>query len=529
MRVERADAPRARSLTRAQLLFAVCALFSTAVFAFAVTRPLDWLLGVVPDDAFYYLKIAQNIATTGKSSFDGLNPTNGYHPGWMAVLVVLAKVIRGPIALLRACLVTAFVLHLAASRMLVASLSRWLQPVAAWIAGALWVINPLPVNLALQGVESSLYIFAAVLVLFTYSIHFGPGLSNFDRDAGPRPFVLLGLTLGGLFLARTESVVLTLIVTVGLAFALRASAFWRTLLLTAAAFFVSVLPWFLYSFLATGTWFQRSGSMKMLWAADYHHSVFQNVVGFFGYLFGAWVTYPIIGIPGGWGNDPRAVVDFGVTLTLLWVVWRGVGLRAMRPLAIVALVVSFACLATGGVYGLFFSEMQYWYKAQPGLVFFVVGYGVASILLERLRPQWVKPLLGLTVAALGVALLVRFAGLRSYPHQREVYATQAKFDALLPDGERIGCFNAGIPGYFGKHVVINLDGLVNNALYDYYRRRALDQYLSDAHIRYIADETVALERGMRFTQARPRLSIVAKEPMPGWSSQFRYLWRVETR
>ena len=35
------------------------------------------------DDSFYYGGIARELATTGSSSFDGLHPTNGYHPLWL--------------------------------------------------------------------------------------------------------------------------------------------------------------------------------------------------------------------------------------------------------------------------------------------------------------------------------------------------------------------------------------------------------------------------------------------------------------
>src|SRR5262245_13750371 len=51
-----------------------------------------WLLAnvtplLVVDDGFYYFKIAQNLARGAGSSFDGINPTNGYHPLWLLCLV----------------------------------------------------------------------------------------------------------------------------------------------------------------------------------------------------------------------------------------------------------------------------------------------------------------------------------------------------------------------------------------------------------------------------------------------------------
>jgi hypothetical protein len=41
----------------------------------------------VPDDVYFYLEIARRIAAGEGSTFDGIRPTNGYHPLWMAVCV----------------------------------------------------------------------------------------------------------------------------------------------------------------------------------------------------------------------------------------------------------------------------------------------------------------------------------------------------------------------------------------------------------------------------------------------------------
>jgi hypothetical protein len=45
-------------------------------------RPFGYLAA----DSFYYLTVARNWATRGRISFDGVRPTNGFHPLWQAVL-----------------------------------------------------------------------------------------------------------------------------------------------------------------------------------------------------------------------------------------------------------------------------------------------------------------------------------------------------------------------------------------------------------------------------------------------------------
>ena len=54
--------------------------FHTSVFAVGLE-----------DDFFYYAKAAHNLAFHGVSTFDGVHPTNGYHPLWMLVLTGLSR------------------------------------------------------------------------------------------------------------------------------------------------------------------------------------------------------------------------------------------------------------------------------------------------------------------------------------------------------------------------------------------------------------------------------------------------------
>ena len=44
------------------------------------------------DDFFYYLVVAKNLAFHGASTFNGLQPTNGYHPLWLLTIALLYRV-----------------------------------------------------------------------------------------------------------------------------------------------------------------------------------------------------------------------------------------------------------------------------------------------------------------------------------------------------------------------------------------------------------------------------------------------------
>ncbi len=48
--------------------------------------PVKYLIHFTSDDTYFYLKVANNLATGKGSSFDGINLTNGYHPLWLLIL-----------------------------------------------------------------------------------------------------------------------------------------------------------------------------------------------------------------------------------------------------------------------------------------------------------------------------------------------------------------------------------------------------------------------------------------------------------
>ena len=89
--------------------------------------PLDALLRDLScDDSFYYGGIARELATTGSSSFDGLHPTNGYHPLWLWLQTPVHWLWHDAVAALRATRVLEILLVLLAATL-------WLS--ALWRAG----------------------------------------------------------------------------------------------------------------------------------------------------------------------------------------------------------------------------------------------------------------------------------------------------------------------------------------------------------------------------------------------------------
>lgn len=72
--------------------FYLFTIIFSLVFAASVGVPL---IHYFQDDAYYYFGVARNLAETGRSTFGGINPTNGYHPLWAGVLAGLKALVPG--------------------------------------------------------------------------------------------------------------------------------------------------------------------------------------------------------------------------------------------------------------------------------------------------------------------------------------------------------------------------------------------------------------------------------------------------
>jgi hypothetical protein len=64
----------------------------------------------------------------------------------------------------------------------------------------------------------------------------------------------------------------------------------------------------------------------------------------------------------------------------------------------------------------------------------------------------------------------------------------------VPDGTRLGSWNAGLFGYlYTRGQVVNLDGLVNNAAYDHILTCSIGAYAARREIDYLLDAAGAID------------------------------------
>jgi hypothetical protein len=506
-----------------------------ALFAVAAGRVLTWdldrLLQAVPDDSFYYLEIARRLAHTGQSTFDGVSPTNGYHPLWMGILTVLAWAVDDPLRLLRAAIALSLGLHVCVAAAVFRIISRLADRAWAWTAAACWLISPLAFSIAIQATEAMAYALAAVLA-FAIHLRLLSG-RRLGRVPSRALLVLYGVALGVLSLARTDGLVIAALGVCWLAYdalagrrGLRAAAI--AVSLASASVAAVLAPWWLFSLQQVGTIVQDSGAMKILWASDLYPTPaarLANVGKTFQYFSRHCLT-----LMATWHFSWASFSAIGVVLSAAPVMVLTRQADSIQARALRAVLAPVLALAT--IYGIAFVDRQHWWLTLPCLAILVVMFTAFPAFLRwlRLSPA-AESTARAALLALAVALFVRWhvKDHRLYPWQPDVRRSQLAIEAVVPGGERIGAFNAGIPAYFGSADVVALDGLVSHGARRYWTERRLDDYLAQHGIRFVADEERAFAKAMRFVREPLHVQEIASYPLQGWPSGRRVLWRLTMR
>ncbi len=149
-----------------EILLTVVFLSATlyAAFSDAYNLPNRWF---IRDDAYYYFKVAQNVAQGHGSTFDGIHPTNGYHPLWLLICIPIFALARFDLILpLRVLAVLIGVLQVSTAILLYRLIRSAVSTAAGVLAACFWAFNSyVLVFLYKTGVESNIALFFLLLLL----------------------------------------------------------------------------------------------------------------------------------------------------------------------------------------------------------------------------------------------------------------------------------------------------------------------------------------------------------------------------
>ena len=121
------------------LIIVVLAIQLYAAFSEAHNFPNNWF---IRDDAYYYFKVAENIGLGHGSTFDGINPTNGYHPLWMLICIPIFALARFDLILpLRILLIVMSLFSVATAILLYRLIGGILSPPVGMLVAVYWTFN----------------------------------------------------------------------------------------------------------------------------------------------------------------------------------------------------------------------------------------------------------------------------------------------------------------------------------------------------------------------------------------------------
>lgn len=475
-------------------------------------------LRFVPDDTYYTLAIARNLALGLGPVASGDVLTNGFQP-LIAFLEVPAFWFG---ASPEGGVLWAAVLGGLFDTVSVGLL--WLllrEPLGLWVANVaslLWACSALALFNALGGLETSLALACGLGVLIAWT--------QFRERPTFRAAILLGAMSALALLARIDLGILVLGV-IAAAMVERTSV--RHLAVAGAMALLVLCPWWLYQMHAFGTVVPQSGEavadLRRM-NAESGPSLGQLTGWAMGYLVGGGIFDWRAARQAMYFDDRLAIllgaIAAAVSACLLRKFWQD---KKCRPLAVaIAFAVFVVVFYVVHVPALYFFH-RYLYPAEVAMV-------VGIALLTRVAFSRTK-VLGLALVTVAVASgAAQMLSWRLYPtenlaagsHGVKGYQVAAKAVlSAVPSGATLCAFQTGALGYFAAFSdpsirVLNLDGVVNRAANLAIKRRALSDYALDQGCTYFADwaiNVVALSYFSRRAVGRYELQPVSSAPEQG--------------
>jgi hypothetical protein len=434
------------------------------------------------DDSFYYIKTAENLGRSGFASFDGINPTNGYHPLYLWVLVLLSKFhqlvgfagIR-PIIVLHAVLVSGAVLSVISIMSKCGISLFWRMLAVVSTLGAVGFVD--------VGVEAALFLMC-VWSLVALLVKASPLASaKWTERALITAFACL------VCLARTDAILLIFFFLVPPILQTNESrARWLELRQVATTIVLpSIMVFTLYSgynYYGHGHLQSVSASLKVHWPGTFATGwLWQSILGIKARFF-IVVSVSIVFL----SLILERRVKYGFDMNVLRVTSLMVAMN-LWSLVYCAILMFFAA---GGI--------AQWYFSLP-LSISVLTICFTGFLLWD-KAQRSMSLSSKTVSVL--ALLLTAAALVFYvsrrftlPQRGPQLAVAAFLREKIPVGQRVYQVDGGgFVAYFSDRPLINGDGLINSWEYQrFVKEKRVVEYLSEKEVRWIVTDRLPSDDG----------------------------------
>ena len=460
------------------------------------------------EDFFYYLKVAENIVMGQGASLDGETTTNGFHPLWM-LAIILIQAITNPELAVHITLSLAASLHLGQVYLLFCIVKQSANKVIAHFAAIFYLFNYRIIACNLCGLETPLVAFFILgIIYFLIKYH---NLTTSTSWA-----IKLGILLGFAILSRFDILILIGIIVAWILIDSRFGIdYWRRI---STAFIVGIssgiilLPWFIWSAINSATLLPNSNAALKVWAFsgfNLQQAGVENVLSLLikkmfttawwlsdtANLFGLW---PIV-LPTAYKNWPAFLV-FIIFVTIFLGLWlmRSSQYTTFRSVLLVYAITHFS-------YYSLFANAQVRYLIPFAIIIIVLATMLIAELLRQVNTQKVKRMaLFFYFVILINSLLAGWSAwqqhqgaTRTHVEHANLYQTADWIRNHLPENAIIGSWNAGILSYYSQRTVINLDGVMNDAVIEVLKQKKLSSYIEHRHISFLIDLETEIDKFMK--------------------------------
>ncbi len=442
--------------------------------------PDSVLIGVVPDDAFYYIQMAKHRATDGFWTFDGISPATGFHFLYGYLLFFLYFVF-GEIDWRQLYLLIGGV-----ASVFIGVASYFVSSSAEKLFGRksiLLAVAPFFTSVALMQstamMESWLVLFFSAATIYFLVGNTNPSvldgialfilgiLGSLSRtDYGMLPGVIFSVYLISYPLFKSNGLKRSFIVLIG-----------------AVIGVAIVLTQNLY---ISGQLFQASAQVKYFWSSIIGHRISAPIVLVMSIATPFRDVYSLVSSVLG-----RVIIivvlffAFFVPVYSCMPSWRKF-VQAEDPKKLLpALAIVLGCLLTVFGYILFYrhnsEELQIWYSSN-----FVAPIGMV------LAGMWFflfnKKILIPAIFAFCVYAFFGVSHIFSVPCPHQAGMMQAGLFLKEQNSQSIyASWNAGIISYFSGVGLIGIDGLVNDEVFPFIKSNTLFDYIKSRNINYLID------------------------------------------
>ncbi|MFA7361962.1 MAG: hypothetical protein WC139_13095 [Candidatus Kapaibacterium sp.] len=440
-------------------------LFLLLALVLVFTQNIENILSIVPDDAFYYFKIAENFTQSGKLTFDGFANTNGFHPLWLLFILPVKYFLKmSPEINVKIILLIQLLLCFVSIKLLICRIKTVYSTATVIVIFSYFLFKI--IGNYINGLESSL-LFFLYTILFCYSFDKRLGFNESKAN-----YVILGILSGLIVLARLDQIFLVSSFVLYTLFSKDKKGRLIDSVRYTGGFLLLFIPYLLFNIIYFDSMMPISGKLK---------STFPHI------SFSLKLLY-----------DCLNKVTILAILSLIWIVvakYRNFKFIS-KPISGIFIIFSMTVL-THFLHTVFFMNWAAFSWHYSFYIFFslLVFLEPFESILSRFKFKTT------IIVAVLLFLIINFLGIKEVYSKMQVnennnWKVQVYRSAIWAkkNSESQSIFamsDAGIFSYFSERRVVNLDGLVNNLDFqEVLKDGRLKSYLAERKVKFIVHHSI---------------------------------------